>query len=272
LVITPNAEVRDGTPLPPGPVGVHLEQVCARYGDGPIVLRDVTVHIGPGEHVAVVGRTGSGKSTFAKLLTRRLEPVAGSILLSGVPLERVTDTSLYGRVVNIPQDPFLFEGSLGHNIKLGVPEASDLDVLRILTELGLADWFATLRQGLGTVVGFRGERLSVGERQLVALARTALVDPDLLILDEATSGVDPATDVAVQRALAILTRNRTTVSIAHRMLTAATADRVLVFEDGRVVQSGHHSALIQQPGPYTDLVTASEQHTIRLTHSTGGTP
>jgi putative ABC transport system ATP-binding protein len=145
-------------------------------------------------------------------------------------------------------------------------------VLRILTELGLADWFATLPQGLGTVVGFRGERLSVGERQLVALARTALVDPDLLILDEATSGVDPATDVAVQRALAILTRNRTTVSIAHRMLTAATADRVLVFEDGRVVQSGHHSALIQQPGPYTDLVTASEQHTIRLTHSTGGTP
>ncbi|WP_432994278.1 ABC transporter ATP-binding protein [Dactylosporangium sp. CA-233914] len=257
LAAMPSAVVRDGEPLPPGPVGVRVAGVGARYGDGPLVLHDVSVDIAPGEHIAIVGRTGSGKSTFAKLLTRRLEPCAGTILLGGVPLGRLTDASLAGRVVVVPQDPFLFDATIGQNVRLGSPAATDADALRIIERLGLRDWFATLPEGLETPVGLRGERLSAGERQLVALARTALVDPDLMVLDEATSGIDPATDAVVQRALAVLTRGRTTVSIAHRMRTAATADRVLVFAAGRLVQAGHHTDLAGTPGPYADLIAAA---------------
>ncbi|GAA2394379.1 ABC transporter ATP-binding protein [Dactylosporangium salmoneum] len=256
LATAPSTDAEGRDALPGGPVGVDVEHVSARYGDGPLVLRDVTVRIEPGEHVAVVGRTGSGKSTFAKLLTRRLDPAVGAIRLGGVPLQRLSAASLAGRVVIVPQDPFLFDGTIGQNIRLGSPAATDHDAVRILHELGLAGWLATLPGGLLTPAGLRGERLSVGERQLVALARTALADPDLVVLDEATSGLDPATDVAVQHALAALTRGRTIVSIAHRMNTAVAADRVLVFAAGRLVQSGNHAQLVARPGPYADLVAA----------------
>ena len=204
----------------------------------------------------MVGRTGSGKSTFAKLLTRRIEPAGGDIVLGGVPLAQVDARALAGRVVIVPQDPFLFAGTVAANVALGSPGATDLDVGAVLARLGLSDWLATLPAGLETEVGLRGERLSVGERQLVALARTALVDPDLVILDEATSGVDPGTDVAVQAALGVLTQGRTTVSIAHRMITATTADRVLVFDDGRIVDAGHHVDLLARDGIYAGLFEA----------------
>jgi putative ABC transport system ATP-binding protein len=253
LVTTARADVDGGTPLPAGPVGVDVEHVSARYGDGPLVLHDVTVRIAPGEHVAVVGRTGSGKSTFAKLLTRRIEPATGTITLSGVPLDGL---AIAGRVVIVPQDPFLFDATIAANVRLGSPAATDDEILAVIEALGLREWFATRPDGLATPVGLRGERLSVGERQLVALARTALADPDLVVFDEATSGVDPATDVAVQNALARLTRGRTSVSIAHRMITAETADRVLVFADGRIAQSGPHRTLARSPGPYAGLVAA----------------
>jgi ATP-binding cassette, subfamily B, bacterial len=260
IAVTPSARVLDGRPLAPGPVGVELRDVSARYGDGPPVLHDVSVRIEPGEHVAVVGRTGSGKSTFAKLLTGRLDASAGELLLSGLPRTAIADESVHRRVVIVPQDPFLFDATLAENVRLGSPAATDDDVLRVLAALGLTDWLGALPDGLATPVGLRGERLSVGERQLVALARTALVDPDLVVLDEATSGIDPATDVAVQAALAVLTRDRTTVSIAHRMNTAAAADRVLVFDGGRLVQHGHHDTLVAQDGPYAGLVAAWGAH------------
>lgn len=255
IAVTPSA-VRLGRPLAPGPVEVELRSVSARYGEGPPVLHEVSVLIRPGEHVAVVGRTGSGKSTFAKLVTGRLEPAAGVLLLGGVPRAELADASVTRRVVIVPQDPFLFDATLAENVRLGSPQAQDSDVVRVVEALGLGEWFAGLPDGLLTRVGLRGERLSVGERQLVALARTALVDPDLVVLDEATSGIDPATDVAVQAALRALTRDRTSISIAHRMNTAAAADRVLLFDDGRLVQQGHHDELVRQDGPYAALVAA----------------
>ncbi|WP_134739958.1 ABC transporter ATP-binding protein [Nocardioides sp. 503] len=258
LVTTPSAVVSGAhaVDLAGGPVGVELDAVSASYAGGPPVVHDLTVRIAPGQHVAVVGESGSGKSTFAKLLTRRIQPLGGEIRLGGRPLGSIADAALERRVVIVPQDPFLFDTTLGQNIAVGLPDVVEADVRRVLGDLGLADWLAELPDGLATRVGVRGDRLSVGERQLVALARTALVDPDLVILDEATSAVDPATDVRVQAALARLTEGRTTVSIAHRMATAERADVVLVFEAGRIVQVGHHGDLVVAQGPYADLFAA----------------
>ncbi|MCK9900421.1 ABC transporter ATP-binding protein [Parafrankia colletiae] len=251
--------------LPPGPIAVDLHDVSVAYGDNPPALRDLTIGIDPGEHVAVVGETGSGKSTFARLLTRQLAARQGRVLLGGVPIGQVSDLSFQRRVAIVPQDPFLFDASIADNILAGVRgDARALD--EIVDSLGLRAWIETLADGLDTRVGVRGARLSAGERQLVALARTALVDPDLLVLDEATSGVDPATDVRVQHALGALTVGRTTVSIAHRMVTAEHADRILVFDHGQVVQNGPHGELVARPGRYAEL------HTVWVGHTLAGGP
>ena len=243
----------DGETLPRGPVEVRFENVSFAYPGGPTVLHDVSVDIAPGSRVAVVGQTGSGKTTFAKLLTRLMDPASGRILVGGVPLDRVRFSSLRERIVMVPQDGFLFDASLADNIRYGRPDASDDDLVLALTELGLADWLDGLPDGLRTPVGQRGESLSAGERQLVALARAYVADPDLLILDEATSAVDPATEVRLQRALDGATRGRTAISIAHRLSTAEAADEVIVFEAGRVVQRGPHAELAARPGVYADL-------------------
>lgn len=242
-----------GRELPRGPIEVRFEEVSFAYPDGPTVLHDVSVRIAPRSRIAVVGETGSGKTTFAKLLTRLMDPKAGRVLIDGVRLDEVRFSSLRERIVMVPQDGFLFDASLADNIRYGRPEATDEDLLLALTELGLADWLEGLPGGLGTPVGQRGESLSAGERQLVALARAYIADPDLLVLDEATSAVDPATEVRIQRALDGVTRGRTAISIAHRLSTAEAADEVIVFDRGRVVQRGAHAELVAEPGVYADL-------------------
>ena len=236
-----------GRELPPGPIRVEFDNVEFRYPDGPVVLKDISVDIPPQTRVAVVGQTGSGKTTFAKLLTRLMDPVAGEVRLQGIPLTEIRFASLRRRVVMVPQDGFLFNASLADNVRLARPEIDDDDLYLAFCELGLADWVDALPAGLQTSVGERGESLSVGERQLVALARAYVADPDLLVLDEATSAVDPATEVRLQRALDAVTRGRTTVAIAHRLSTAEAADEVLVFDAGRIVQRGPHSELIRDP-------------------------
>ncbi|XRQ16645.1 ABC transporter ATP-binding protein [Actinomadura welshii] len=243
----------DGETLPRGPIEVRFEDVGFAYPGGPPVLHDVNVGIAPRSRVAIVGQTGSGKTTFAKLLTRLMDPASGRILVDGVPLDRVRFSSLRERIVMVPQDGFLFDASLADNIRYGRPDASDDDLVLALTELGLADWLDGLPDGLDTPVGQRGESLSAGERQLVALARAYVADPDLLVLDEATSAVDPATEVRIQRALDGATRGRTAIAIAHRLSTAEAADEVVVFEAGRIVQRGPHADLVAEPGVYADL-------------------
>ncbi|WP_432705312.1 ABC transporter ATP-binding protein [Actinorhabdospora filicis] len=236
----------NGTDLAAGPVSVAFEGVHFAYPGGPEVLSAVNVDIPAQARIAVVGETGSGKTTFAKLLTRLMDPAQGDVKLSGVPLTGLRFASLRRRVVMVPQDGFLFDATVAENVRFARPEIGDAELYLAFTELGLADWVDGLPNGLDTAVGERGEALSVGERQLVALARAYVADPDLLVLDEATSAVDPATEVRLARALDAVTRGRTTVAIAHRLSTAEAADRVLVFDAGRIVQNGSHAELVAQ--------------------------
>ena len=238
----------EGVPLPPGPLSVTFRDVSFRYPGGPIVLADVDLTLPACRKFAVVGETGSGKTTLAKLLTRLMDPVSGEVLLGGTPLTSVRFSSLRSRVVMVPQDGFLFDATIAENIRFAEPELSDEQLAGAFEELGLADWLAGLPAGLDTPVGERGEALSVGERQLVALVRAYVADPDLLVLDEATSAVDPATEVRLQRALDLVTRGRTTVAIAHRLSTAQAADEVIVVDAGRIVQRGPHAELVAQEG------------------------
>jgi ATP-binding cassette, subfamily B, bacterial len=235
-----------GVALPDGPLSVAFHEVGFAYPGGAEVLRDVDLTIDPGRRVAVVGETGSGKTTFAKLLTRLMDPGRGEVRLAGTPLTTVSFESLRSRVVMVPQDGFLFAGTIAENVRYARAELTDADLDRSFAELGLADWVAGLPAGLATEVGERGEALSVGERQLVALARAYVADPDLLVLDEATSAVDPATEVRLQRTLEKVTRGRTTVAIAHRLSTAQAADEVLVVDRGEVVQRGPHAQLVAE--------------------------
>ncbi|HEX2419844.1 MAG TPA: ABC transporter ATP-binding protein [Micromonosporaceae bacterium] len=250
-----------GRDLPSGPIRVEFEHVDFGYpvhgqhgqtAPGPLVLHDVHLAIEPQTRVAVVGQTGSGKTTFAKLLTRLMDPTNGQVRLQGVPLPEVNFSSLRRRVVMVPQDGFLFDATIASNVRFAAPDIDDADLFLAFGELGLADWVEGLPAGLDTHVGERGEALSVGERQLVALARAYVADPDLLVLDEATSAVDPATEVRLQRALDAVTRGRTTVIIAHRLSTAEAADEVVVFgsgeRTGRVVARGRHTELVSDVG------------------------
>jgi putative ABC transport system ATP-binding protein len=256
-VLDTPADVSDpgptGRTLPRGPIDVRFEDVSFAYPGGPTVLSRVDRALAPRARVAVVGETGSGKTTFAKLLTRLMDPAEGRVLVDGVDLRELTFASLRERVVMVPQDGFLFEGSIADNVRYGRPAASDADIELALTELGLLEWLDGLPHRLATDVGQRGEQLSAGERQLVALARAYLADPDLLVLDEATSSVDPGTEVRIARALEGLTRGRTALTIAHRLSTAEAAEDVIVFDAGRVVERGRHADLLAQGGVYARL-------------------
>jgi ABC-type multidrug transport system fused ATPase/permease subunit len=243
-----DAALAPGRALPAGPLAVTFDQVGFRYPGSPTeALVDVDLAIPAQTRVAVVGETGSGKTTFAKLLTRLMDPTRGQVRLSGVALPEVRFDSLRSRVVMVPQDGFLFDASVADNVRFARPSLTDPDLALAFAELGLADWLESLPDRMATRVGERGEALSVGERQLVALARAYVADPDLLVLDEATSAVDPATEVRLQRALDAATRGRTTVAIAHRLSTAEAADEVIVFDQGRVVQRGRHAELVADP-------------------------
>ena len=260
----------EGVDLPPGSVGVRFENVSFRYpapgekpreASGTTALRGINVEVSPRTHIAVVGETGSGKTTFAKLAARLMDPTSGRVFLGGVETPRIRFGSLRNRVVMVPQDGTLFRGSIFDNVQMGRPGASREDVEAAFARLELKGWLAELSLGLDTQVGERGSALSVGERQLVTLTRAAIAGPDLLILDEATSAVDPFTEVRISRALEELTRGRTVITVAHRLSTAEQSDRVLVFDQGRVVQDGVHQDLIAEGGVYGRLYEAWKRGT-----------
>jgi ATP-binding cassette, subfamily B, bacterial len=260
------ADPADGRDLPPGPLSVTFRDVRFSYPTGEEVLHGLDLHLEAGARVAVVGATGSGKSTLVKLLTRLLDPTAGTIELSGVPTREVRFASLRDRVVFVPQDGFLFDASLADNVRYGAPEADDDQVLAAVSALGLEGWVASLPEGVRSPVGPRGSRLSAGERQLVAVARAWLAGPDLLVLDEATSAVDPALEVQLRRAIERLTLGRTSVTVAHRLATAEAADEVLVMQDGRLVERGPHRTLVTAGGVYAGL----HADWARSSHTRGG--
>jgi len=265
LLRTPNSIVeQDGAIELPARGALALRGVTFGYdGDRPVV-HDVTVDFAVGEHVALVGATGAGKSTLAKLLTRQYDPQHGEIAFGGVDLREATLGSLHRRIVVLPQEGHLFSGTIADNIRLAQPEASAEEVVRALDRIGARERFESLPNGLQTDVQTRGLRLSAGERQLVGIARVALADPAVIVLDEATSSLDPATEAAVEGALAAVAAGRTVVTIAHRLSTAERADRVVVMEQGRAVEVASHDELVEQGERYAKL-WASWQAGLELT-------
>lgn len=246
-------EPEPGVELPEGPLDVSVEHLGFTYQTGGPVLSDVNITIAAGASVAIVGETGSGKTTFVKLLDRLADPVEGSVLVGGIALNTVNRQSRTERIRMVPQDGFMFDTTLAENIAIGRIGATIDDVRASIAELGLETWVAGLPRGLDTEVGERGESLSVGERQLVALARAQMADPGLLILDEATSAVDPRTERVLTTALHRLAEGRTTISVAHRLSTAEQADLVLVFDAGVLVEHGSHDELVALGGRYAEL-------------------
>ncbi len=220
------------------------------------VLEGVDLRIEAGERLALVGPTGGGKSTLAKLAGRLYDPLAGSVRFGGVDLRMALLANIRERIVVLPQEGFLFRGTVLENIALGRPGATNDEARRAIAKLGLSGWVNSLPDGEDTDVGERGSHLSAGERQLVSLARAALTDPAVLIMDEATSSIDPGTERQAEAALATLAAGRTVVVVAHRLTAAERADRVAVVRDGALVEIGSHEELIEADGHYARLFAA----------------
>lgn len=254
LDIEPDLDERDdGLELPRGALAVHVRGVRFAYGDGPEVLYDIDADMPAGQQIAIVGETGSGKTTFAKLVVRLLRPDAGRILIGDVPLHELSADTLRTHLAFVPQEGFLFDATLADNVRYGAPGADEQQVRAAFSDLDLDRWLAGLPDGIETRVGQRGGRLSAGERQLVALVRAWIADPSVLVLDEATSAVDPALDVQLRHAIERLTAGRTSITIAHRLATAERADLVFVFDAGRIVARGTHEELLRDSPVYQRL-------------------
>jgi ATP-binding cassette subfamily B protein len=239
---------------------IELRDVTFRYQTGSIALDNVSLTIPAGWTVAVVGHTGAGKSSLMKLLARWYEYQSGTILVDGTDLRRF-ELDAYRRVVGIvPQQPFLFEGTLADNIRYGRPAATDAEVLAAAAVLGEENWLDELPDGLSTAVGERGSRLSLGQRQLAALARVVLQQPKLILLDEATASIDPLTEAQLQRGLAQVLAGRTSLVIAHRLSTVIHADLILVMEHGRIAEQGRHAELLAAGGVYAQLYATYFRH------------
>lgn len=256
-ILDTDPDLADGERELPASGQIVVDAIGFRYpSTDALVLDDVSITVGDGERLALVGPTGAGKSTVAKLMARLYDPSVGTISFGGIDLRDATSESLRQQIVVVPQEGFLFGGTVADNIRIARADATEQDVRDALDAIGALERFDDFEDGIHTEVRERGSRLSAGERQLVSLARAALVDPAVLVLDEATSNLDPGTEAIVERALESLMGSRTTIVVAHRLSTIRRADRIAVIDNGRLAELGNHDELIELGGRYTALAGA----------------
>ena len=239
---------------------IRFENLDFRYTDKEQVLENFSLTIAPGETLALVGHTGSGKSSIGKLIARFYEFQGGQILIDGQDIRTLDLSAYHGKLGIVTQTPFLFDGTVRDNIRYGMADASDEEVARVASLVGHGDWIKWLPNGLDTQVGERGSNLSMGQRQLVALARVLLQDPSIFILDEATASVDPLTETLIQEGLDVVLENRTSVVIAHRLSTIKNADRIIVLRQGKIIEQGTHDSLLADGGHYAELYNTYFRH------------
>lgn len=239
---------------------IEFRQLFFSYDARQTVLADFNLTIQPGETIAIVGHTGAGKSSLARLIARFYEYQGGGLLIDGRDIRSFDLTSYHQRLGLVPQSPFLFSGTVAENIRYAHPTASDAEVETVARRIGHGDWLEALPEGLNTLVGEAGRTLSMGQRQLVALARVLLQDPAIIILDEATASVDPLTEAQIQEGLDLILKQRTAILIAHRLSTIQHADRILVLARGRIVEEGNHESLLRQGGHYAQLYNTYFRH------------
>lgn len=261
LDITP--EIVDSTKaiqLPPINGAVTFEKVTFSYDSGETVLKNVSFQVKPGETIALVGQTGAGKTTIVNLISRFYETIEGRVLIDGYDIKEVSLESLRKQMTIMTQDSFLFSGSIKDNIRYGKLEATDEEIIEAAKAVQAHNFIMSLEKGYDTGVNERGTRLSVGQRQLIALARAIIAKPRLLILDEATSSIDTETEVLVQKAIDQLLAGRTSFVIAHRLSTIRNADRIMVVEDGEIKEFGNHAELLELKGIYYNLYNAQYKY------------
>lgn len=261
LVDSEPSVIQTAGEVPPPLAGaIEFDEVVFAYTQNENVLEKFSTSIAPGETVALVGHTGAGKSSIIKLLTRFYEFQGGAITVDGLDI-RSLDLTAYRRQLGVvSQIPFLFDGTVADNIRYPVPDATDEDILAVANRIGDGEWLETLPDGIQSHVGERGSRLSMGQRQLVALTRVLIESPCIFILDEATANIDPFTESQIQQALKLVMAERTSIVIAHRLSTVRNADRIIVLDHGRIIEEGSHEALLEQGGEYAELYNAYFRH------------
>ncbi|HET9906886.1 MAG TPA: ABC transporter ATP-binding protein [Anaerolineales bacterium] len=239
---------------------IEFRDLDFRYTENENVLKDFNLTIQAGETLALVGHTGAGKSSLGKLVARFYEFQGGELLIDGQDIRSFNLDSYRGQLGIVPQTPFLFAGTVAENIRYGKPDATDEEVVTVASRVGGGDWLAALPQGLETPVGEEGKGISMGQRQLVALARVLLQNPAVLILDEATASVDPLTEAQIQEGLDVVLQNRTAIVIAHRLSTIKSADRIIVLRKGQIFEEGNHTSLMERGGHYAELYDTYFRH------------
>jgi ATP-binding cassette, subfamily B, bacterial len=256
----PNVVQTDNQAVPPLKGLIRFENVSFRYAENEPVLTDFNLTIPPGENLAIVGHTGAGKSSLAKLIARFYEFQVGRLLIDGQDIRSMNLQQYRRQLGLVSQVPFLFSGTVADNIRYACPDVSEPEILAMARRIGEGEWLETLPDGLNTVVGERGTMLSMGQRQLVALLRVLMQKPAIFVLDEATASIDPFTEWQIQQALNMILVNSTSILIAHRLSTVRAADRIIVIEKGRIIETGDHAGLLAQGGHYAMLYNTYFRH------------